>query len=157
MTRSLSFLSMAALILFLAACTRGALQPNTISYGLDPLEGSGVSGTVTFEKMSETETRVTIDVDGLAAGQTYPAHIHEGDHPDGPIDTDLAPVDGTTGTSTIVVTENNAGEPIDYEFLVNYDGYVNVHAPGGTPVLATGETGAGGNDVQIEPLSEREF
>jgi hypothetical protein len=156
MTRSLSFLSIAALILFLAACTRGALQPNTISYGLDPLEASGVSGTVTFEKMSETETRVTIDVDGLTAGETYPAHIHEGDHPGGAIHTDLTSVDGTTGTSTTVITQNNAGEPVDYEFLVNYDGYVNVHLPDGT-VIATGETGAGGNDVQIEPRSVEEF
>lgn len=155
MRRSLSLLSVAALVVLLVACARGvtpgAVEPNAISYGLDPLEGSGVDGIVTFEEASETETLVTIEVTGLEAGQMYPAHIHEGDHPDGPIYISLEPVDGDTGTSSTLVTETDAGMDVDYEFLVNYDGYVNVHAPGGTPVLATGETGAGGNDVQINP------
>ncbi|MEX2534395.1 MAG: hypothetical protein WD273_02255 [Trueperaceae bacterium] len=143
--------SLVALTVALAACTPGAVQPDTITYGLDPLEASGVSGTVTFEKISDTETVVTIDVDGLQAGQMYPAHIHEGDHPDGAIYISLEMVDGATGMSVTTVTETDAGASVDYDYLVNYDGYVNVHEVGGTPVLATGETGAGGNDVQIEP------
>lgn len=138
----------------LAACspgvTPGAVEPNSISYGLDPLEGSGVEGIVTFERMSDTETLVTIDVDGLEAGQTYPAHIHEGDHPGQPIYIPLNSVSGDTGMSVTVVTTDGNGTAVDFEYLVNYDGYVNVHAPGGTPVLSTGETGAGGNDVQID-------
>jgi hypothetical protein len=106
---------------------------------------------VTFEKQGETATKVTIEVTGLSAGQAYPAHVHVGDHPGGDIYISLEPVDGGTGTSVSSVTQTDAGEAINYEALVNYDGYVNVHAPEGTPVLATGETGAGGNDVQVGP------
>jgi hypothetical protein len=147
----LLLLPVAAFVVVVAACTRGAVLPNTISYALDPVAPSTVNGTVTFQKTSETVTEVTIDVAGLSAGQTYPAHIHSGDSPNGPIYINLTSVDGDTGISVTAVSATNAGEPVDYEFLVNYDGFVNVHEVGGTPILATGETGLGANDVQIEP------
>ena len=147
-------LFVSALVVLLAACspgvTPGAVEPNAISYGLDPVEASGVDGIVTFEKMSDTETLVTIDVDGLEAGQTYPAHIHTGNYPDGPVYIPLNSVEGDTGMSVTVVTADPSGMAVDYDYLVNYDGFVNVHAPAGSPILTTGETGLNGNDVQVD-------
>ncbi|HEX7003800.1 MAG TPA: CHRD domain-containing protein [Trueperaceae bacterium] len=154
MRRSLSLLLIGTLALLVSACspgvTPGAVEPNAISYALDPVAASGVDGIVTFEKMSDTETLVTIEVEGLDPGQTYPAHIHTGNYPDGPVYIPLTPVSGDTGTSVTMVTTDPNGVAVDYEFLVNYDGFVNVHAPAGSPILATGETGAGGNDVQVD-------
>ena len=154
MRRSVSLLFLGALTILIAACspgvTPGAVEPNAISYALDPVETSAVEGIVTFEKMSETETMVTIDVDGLEAGQSYPAHIHAGDYPDGDVYIPLNAVSGDTGMSVTVITTDPSGMAVDYEYLVNYDGFVNVHAPAGTPILASGETGAGGNDVQVD-------
>lgn len=148
--RNVLLLSLAAIGVLLTACTQGAVKPNTISYALNELDGSGVTGTVTFEKLTDRHTAVVIDVDGLDAG-TYPAHIHVGDHPGGNIYISLNSVSGSDGTSATIVTHTDAGAAVDYEHLINYDGYVNVHAVGGTPVIATGETGQGADDVQVNP------
>ncbi|MEX2543177.1 MAG: CHRD domain-containing protein [Trueperaceae bacterium] len=153
MMRSLLLLPIAALVIVLVACTPGAVQPETISYALDEQNNSGIDGIVTFEKMSATETRVSIDVDGTSGTQDYPAHIHVGDvGSGGAIYVTLGFVDPDTGTSSIVVTETDAGTAVDYEHLVNYDGYVNVHNPADPSVIfAAGEIGEGANDVQIDP------
>ena len=156
MRRSLLLLSLLALFVVLAACDRGvtpgAVEPNAITYALDELNASGINGTVTFEEVSETETMVTIAVEGTAAGATYPAHIHEGSHPGGAIYISLTPVSGDTGTSSTLVTQTDDGMNVNFDYLVNYDGYVNVHNPDDPSILvATGETGAGANDIQIEP------
>lgn len=156
MRRSLLLLSLLGLFVVLAGCNRGvtpgAVEPNTITYPLDELDASGVNGTVTFEEVSEAETMVTIEVEGTAAGATYPAHIHEGSHPGGAIYISLTPVEGATGMSVTNVTQTDGGMDVDFEYLVNYDGYVNVHNPDDPSiVVATGETGAGANDIQFEP------
>lgn len=148
--RLLVLLAAAGLIVLLSACTRGAVKPDTISYALEGLNDSGMTGTVTFEKITDTHTAVIIDVSGgLTAGQSYPAHIHVGSHPGGNIYITLEPVDGDTGSSAKMVSATDAGQAVDYEYLINYDGYVNVHNPAQTALMATGETGEGANDVQI--------
>jgi hypothetical protein len=156
MKRSLlSLLSIAALITLLGACTQGAIEPNAISYALSELNDSGISGTVTFDKMTDEHTAVIINVDGTTAGQMYPAHIHVGSHPGGAIYISLSEVDGDTGNSVTIVTETDPGQgsqPVDYEFLVDYDGYLNIHDPANLANLyATGETGLGADDVQVNP------
>ena len=106
--------------------------------------GTDVSGTVTFEKVSPTETRVTIDLTGTPAGGVHPAHIHVGSNPPGGgIYISLNDVDGDTGESTTIVTQTDASDPITFEELISYDGYVNVHLSADmlSTVVATGETG----------------
>lgn len=137
------------LALLLAACTAGAVKPNAVTYALEPVGGSTVEGFVTFEKLDANETTVTIDVDGTDPGTSYPAHIHEGDvGSGGAIYVPLTSVDGSSGVSATVVSENASADAVTYEDLVNFDGYVNVHLPDGT-VIASGEIGEGANAVQI--------
>ena len=144
MRRIALFLLAAVATLVLAACTEGAVQPNTVTYALDPVNNSGVEGLVTFEEESETETTVTIDVDGTTQGVMHPAHLHVGDvGTGGAIEVSLEPVDGDTGESVTLVSR-------EYEDLVNFDGYVDVHAgPADDTVVSAGEIGEGANAIQV--------
>lgn len=142
-----------ALALVLAACTPG-VEPNTVTYALTPENNSGVEGFVTFDKQSETATTITIDLEGTTAGATHPAHIHVGDvGTGGDIWVSLNPVDGDTGTSVTVVSQTDAGDPVTYEELTDFDGYVNVHqSPDNlATIIASGETGAGAAPV-VSPI-----
>lgn len=126
----------------LAACSQGATR--TYNLAATGASGTSVSGTATFEKVSATETRITLDLVGTQAGQTYPAHIHVGDvTPGGAIYVSLTSVDGSTGESVTVVTQTDAGAAITYEDLIVYDGYINIHLPADPSIIvANGEVGA---------------
>ena len=101
---------------------------NETTYPLAELEGSGVSGTVTFAKMDDATTRITIELTGTVDGDMHPAHIHSGNaSTGGPIVLNFNPVDGATGRSETIVTELNDGTPITYEELIAFDGHVNIH------------------------------
>ena len=118
----------------------------SFTYALDATGAAGtdVSGTVTFEKVSASETRVTIELTGTPAGGMHPAHIHIGSNPPGGgIYISLNDVDGDTGESATLVTQTDAAAAITFEELISYDGYVNVHLSSDmlATVVATGETG----------------
>jgi hypothetical protein len=101
---------------------------NETQYALGELESSGVSGTVTFTKMDDATTRISIELTGTMDGDMHPAHIHAGNaSTGGPIVVDFSPVDGATGRSETTVTALNDGTPITYEELIAFDGHVNVH------------------------------
>jgi uncharacterized surface protein with fasciclin (FAS1) repeats len=119
--------------------------PASTTYTLNEVDESGVSGTATFTKVSDTETEVAIALTGTPEDGVHPAHIHVGSNPPGGgIHIDLGTVDGTSGEGVKIVTETDAGDPITYEDLIAYDGYINVHlsATQLNVVVATGETGA---------------
>jgi len=134
------------------------LTGNTEVYTLAEVSASGVSGTATFAERANGETLVTLDLDGTTAGVNSPAHIHMNSAAEtGGIAIDLTAVNGTTGLSLTNVTQLNAGTPILYSDLVNFDGYINVHASStnlGT-LLAQGDIG--GNeltgDSEVYPLA----
>lgn len=98
------------------------------SYNLNTLDGSGVSGTVTFRKIDAASTLVIIQLTGTKAGDSHPAHIHANAAAmGGPIVVDFNPVDGASGRSETTLTRLNDGTPINYEGLIAYNGHVNVH------------------------------
>jgi hypothetical protein len=49
-----------------------------LSLDLEEQNGSGVTGTVKLEPLSQDETRVTISLQGGKSGGSHPAHIHPG-------------------------------------------------------------------------------
>ena len=132
----------------LTACTQGAVEPNAITYALDPVNNSGIEGFVTFERESATETAVTISVEGTTDGVTYPAHLHLGDinvedpQSEGDVSIALDPVVGRTGDSATLVSRK-------YADLVNLDAFVSVHSGLDDSVVAAGEIGEDANAVQI--------
>jgi len=163
MEQKLKFWIMGLLVagLFVTGCEEDdddpMAGPQVKSYTLAPLATSGVSGTVTFSKETETTTKVTVQLSGTQAGNSHPAHIHANNATDGgPIVLDFNPVDGATGKSETVVSAFNDGKSVTYEQLINYNGHVNVHksatelavmlAQGNIGSNATGSTPDSGNN-----------
>jgi hypothetical protein len=123
-------------------------------YTLAALDGSGVSGTVTFSKQDESTTKATVQLTGTQAGDSHPAHIHSnGAATGGGIVLDFNPVDGATGRSETTVTQLNDGTPVTYEELIGYNGHVNVHKSSTelAVMLAQGDIGSNTTGSTPEP------
>lgn len=112
-------------------------------YPLSGVNGSGMSGTITFEKAAKG-TKVTIKVTGARKGIMHPACIHNNSVTEGGgVAITLSPVNGNTGQSITTVSKTNFGWPITYEELITFDGFANVHLSSGQPytILAQGNIG----------------
>lgn len=109
-------------------------------YTLTPVANPDVSGTATFAKRADGSTLITVALDGTEAGATYPSHIHtttvaEG----GAIVIHLNSVDGTTGMAKTSIDTLDNGDPITYEELLDFNGYLNVHT--GSTFVVQGDIG----------------
>lgn len=126
-------------------CDNGNDDPDPIgTTGMSEIYAlSGTSGgTATFEKLEDGSTRITLD---LASGgdAEHPAHIHDNTAAEGGgIAISLTSV-GSDGESETIVTMKDDGTPITYEELIDYDGYINVHASADdlTTLVAQGDIG----------------
>ncbi|MFP4291701.1 MAG: CHRD domain-containing protein [Cyclobacteriaceae bacterium] len=109
------------------------LTGNSTVYDLDEEDVEGISGTATLSERLNGETLVVIELEGTPDGGTHPAHIHMNTAAEGGgIVVSFNPVDGSTGISRTNVTnfdgeEGAPGDPVTYEDLIAYDGYINVH------------------------------
>jgi Cu/Zn superoxide dismutase len=102
--------------------------PNTKVYDLESVAVETIEGTATFVKLNDRTTSITIVLTGTPTGGRHPAHIHANTAAEGgPIVISLTPVNGTTGTSTTIVQRDDAGNPVTFEDLMEYDGHLNVH------------------------------
>ena len=99
------------------------------TYTLAEVGDSGVSGTATFTKIDANTTRIDLALTGTPADGNHPAHIHLGSVAQAPgaIAISLTSVDGDTGLSTTTVTALDDDTTINYEGLIDFDGYINVH------------------------------
>lgn len=105
-------------------------------YTLTPVADPAVSGTATFAKRKNGSTLVAVELQNTQAGASHPSHIHANTIVEGgSIVINLNNVDGTTGMALTNVKQMNDGTPITYEELLDFNGYLNVHAPGGTFVV----------------------
>lgn len=102
------------------------LTGNSETYNLGPVSEPGISGTVEFAERDDGVTVITIDLNGITAGD-HPSHIHANSAAEGGgILIDLTNVDAS-GMSVTEVNQQNDGTAISYNQLINFDGYVNVH------------------------------
>ena len=98
------------------------------TYTLAEIGDSGVSGTATFTKINDTSTEITVQLTGTMSGGDHPMHIHMNDAATGGgIAITLDNVNGATGLSRTTVTALDDDTAINYEGLIDYDGYINVH------------------------------
>ena len=113
------------------------LSGESVTYDLDAIANPDFSGEAVFEERINGETLITINLDGAAAGETYPAHINEGTAAaaTGNVSISLNDVDGDTGRSQTNVSQLDNGGSINYDGLLDYDGYIDVHL-NGTDILA---------------------
>lgn len=110
--------------------------PENATYTLSEVDGSGVSGSAIFTRVSDAETEVTLNVMGDAVVGNHPSHIHMGTSGSGgPIVITLESVNAE-GVSVTTVTKfddteedgsTTTGEDVTYEELLEYNGYINVH------------------------------
>ncbi len=97
-------------------------------YEMTPVENPAVQGKAIFEKRKKGTTLVTIMLEGQEPGLTHASHFHSNTVADtGPIVINLKSINSSNSiTKTSVDTLNN-GNPVTYEELLNFNGYINVH------------------------------
>ena len=121
----------------------GESTGNTTTYDLSAVSNPDVSGTVTFNEKTDGSTDVSILLSSTTQG-SHPAHIHLNTAAEGgDIAIDLEPVDGPTRRSLTNITQTNDGTSVSYDDLINFDGYINVHASADdlSTLLAQGDIG----------------
>ncbi|WP_204335986.1 CHRD domain-containing protein [Leptobacterium flavescens] len=107
---------------------QNALTGESIVYPLNSIDNPAISGTATFAQRNNGYTLVTLQLENTIPGVLSPSHIHMNDAiTTGPIVISLTDVNGDNGLSRTSVNALNDGTPINYEQLLDFDGYINVH------------------------------
>ncbi|MEJ2003678.1 MAG: hypothetical protein P8X57_01655 [Cyclobacteriaceae bacterium] len=123
---------------------QNALTGNSEVYALDNIPG--VSGTATVYERINGNALLVINIIPVTGG--HPAHIHGGSVAEGPgpIEVTLSPVNAY-GFSRTAVESDDSGNPMDYAGLVEYNGYINVHASESdlATIIAQGDIGSNVN------------
>ncbi|OZV70593.1 CHRD domain-containing protein [Winogradskyella aurantia] len=136
--------------LFFTNCSKDdddvMINPNLESktYQLFELSSSGVSGSATFAEQLDGSVLVSLNLTGTPQDGMHPAHIHVNTAAEGgAIAVSLNQVNGATGVSETIVSQTNDGMPLNYEGLIDFDGYINVHlsADDLATVVAQGDIG----------------
>ncbi|MFC6860305.1 CHRD domain-containing protein [Zunongwangia atlantica] len=130
-------------------------EGQTEEYDLGAVGESGVSGTATFDENEDGSVTITLDLEGTTEGAMHPAHIHYNSAAEGgDIAISLEPVDGDTGISETTVSMLDDEETsISFEDLIDFDGYINVHASADDLETLVAQTDIGGNVLTGESQS----
>ena len=97
-------------------------------YMLGEKDVTGIAGMVHFYERKNGETLTKLELMNTPENGVHPAHIHNNSAAEGGgIAVSLTPVDGTTGMSYTNIAALDDGTAIDYDDLINFDGYINVH------------------------------
>ncbi|WP_180994049.1 CHRD domain-containing protein, partial [Arenibacter sp. NBRC 103722] len=97
-------------------------------YELKSAADANISGTATIHKRVSGASLLEISLEGTPADGEHPAHIHMNSAAEsGDIAISLSPVVGANGKSFTHIEEDDAGTALNYEALLELDGYINVH------------------------------
>lgn len=103
------------------------LTGESVEYDLSSVSDPDITGTATFEERVNGTALGTLELDGVESG-TSPAHIHENTAVEGGgIVFTFNPIDASLGESRTHMEAFDNGDPLTYEGLLDYDGYVNIH------------------------------
>lgn len=96
------------------------------TFELASVSDPAISGTAKFIENSNNSTTIELTLTGTAGGSMHPAHIHFNTAIEGG---DIALTLGTVndGFSSITTSTLDDGTEIDYDDLLEYNGYINVH------------------------------
>ena len=123
---------------------QNTLTGNSKTYTLMEKDVEGIMGTVTFAERENGNTLATIMLEGTPDGGMHPAHIHMNSAAEGGgIAVSFNPVDGNTGMSMTSISMTDGGDALNYEDILSYNGYVNVHlsAEELSTIVAQGDIG----------------
>jgi 3,4-dihydroxy-2-butanone 4-phosphate synthase len=102
---------------------------DSTTYQLNSVSNPDIDGTAKIIKNDDNTITVELNLENTPDGGMHPAHIHFNTAAEGgDIALTLGTVDGTTGMSTITFSALDDGTSISYEELLEFDGYINVHA-----------------------------
>ena len=97
-------------------------------YELKSAVDANISGTATIHKRVSGASLLEISLENTPADGEHPAHIHMNSAAEsGDIAISLSPVVGANGKSFTHIEEDDAGTALNYEALLELDGYINVH------------------------------
>ena len=114
-------------------------------YTLRSVSNPAISGTALFTKRVNGKTLVSIALTGTTSGVTSIAHIHTNTVAEtGGVVVDLTSINGATGKSETSISKLNSGVAITYDELLNFNGYINVHASASnlSTLIAEGDIGS---------------
>lgn len=116
-------------------------QVMTKTYTLvDAGNNLGLTGTATFERINDNDTRVTLSVPN--APGVHPAHIHDGSIASpGPVAIALTEVVNGTSVTTIMASSGTS-----FDDLLDYNGYINVHLSADDLATLVVQTNIGANE-----------
>jgi len=121
------------LSIVLAGCSNDSpenteeITPNSVTYQLNSVAKPEVSGKVTFKKIDDATTEVTLQLNGSST-DIHVGHIHLNNAlQGGPIAITLKDIECDCENSVTLVTKLDNGTAISYEELINFDGYVDIH------------------------------
>ena len=104
------------------------LTGETKTYDLGSVAFEEISGNVTFSKRKNSEALAVVNLVNTSAGAMYPGHIHMNTAAEGgDIVVTLSPVNGDTGLGVTNISAFDDGSSFNYEAILVYDGYVNIH------------------------------
>ena len=112
----------------------GTLPPvvdpgDSTTYQLNSVSDPSISGTATVIDNNDNTITVELELQNTPSGGMHPAHIHFNTAAEGgDIAITLGTIDGSTGTSSVTFSALDDGTSITYEELLDFDGYINVHA-----------------------------
>lgn len=99
------------------------------TYQLSSVSNPDISGTAKIIDNDDDSITVELELKNTPSGGMHPAHIHFNTAAEGgDIAVTLGTVDGSTGMSSVTFSTLDDGTAISYEELLDFDGYINVHA-----------------------------
>lgn len=135
------------------AASEPAMSTGTATVQLASLNNSMISGTAMIEHSADS-LHVTLQLTGLEAGQSYPAHVHRGScQEQGPVAAPLGSIraaEGGSGSVRVALDmgqfrDQHAGHEMQEGGATGY--YVQVHSPDGAPAAC--------GDVMVEMSHEQ--
>jgi hypothetical protein len=152
MKKALYLLLFVALTVLSSCGSDDSIEPTGVNeiivdeqvYNLMAVNGSGITGTATFTRDSNSNTTILIELANTNT-EEHPASVHLNSAAEGgPIIITLEPC--TCLVSTTVVTQLVDGTPIDFDKLLNLDGHVIIQESNANPgVVATVDIGTNAN------------
>ncbi len=101
--------------------------PSSVTYQLNSVAKPEVSGKVTFKKVDDATTEVTLQLNGSST-DIHIGHVHIGNAlSGGDVAITLLPIECDCENSITLVTKLDNGTAISYKELYNFNGYVDIH------------------------------
>jgi hypothetical protein len=133
MKKKFPLLYLFVLSIVLAGCSNDSPEntptetPSSVTYQINSVAKPGVSGKDTFKKIDDATTEITLQLNGSST-DIHIGHIHINNALEGgPIAITLKPIECDCENSITIVTKLDNGEPISFEELSNFNGYVDIH------------------------------